>query len=60
MIRENDVICIDENNYVRKEKCNDTYFLQIKSELRRIERAKMNANNYVKEKADKMLVEYVL
>ena len=57
MIRENDVIGIDGNNYVRKEKCNDTYFLQIKSELRRIERAKMNANNYVKEKADKMLVE---
>ena len=57
MIRENDIICIDKNNYVRKEKCNDTYFLQIKSELRRIERAKMNANNYVKEKADKMLVE---
>lgn len=57
MIRENDIICIDENNYVRKEKCNDTYFLQIKSELRRIERAKTNANNYAKEKADKMLVE---
>lgn len=57
MIRENDVIGIDGNNYVRKEKCNDTYFLDIKRELKRIERAKTKANNYSKEQADKMLVE---
>lgn len=55
MIRENDVIGIDGNNYVRKEKCNDTYFLDIKRELKRIERAKTKLNNYSKEDQNKIL-----